>query len=175
VENLRGSTGADFEANGHICRGGVAVGCGCFGGGRSSEESKARFLLIKGPFCFVFKNDTASAPLYAISLHNMTVEAGSSGTAIILREYDAHHEEHYMLSFAKADEATTCRSVVKQKAAEAQTEEVRKGLGHGHLLQKHASVRFAETVAMKKAKDQPDAPVSRDEILSNMTMTSVPL
>lgn len=174
MKNLRGTTGADFEANGHIRRGGVAVGCGCFGG-RSSEDSKARFLLIKGPFCFVFKTDTAPTPLYAISLHNMTVEAGSSSTAIILREHEANHEEHYVLSFAKAEEAAICRAVVKQLAVEAQTEEVRKGLGHGHLIQRHASVRFAETIAMNKAKDQPDAPVSRDEIFSNMAMANVPM
>ena len=170
VDLLRGTKGADFEAEGQVRRGGAGVGCGCFGGG--SDDFKTRYVIVKGPFCFVFKSETATSPSYAIKLCGMTPENDKSSKSVTLRDtVDAH----YTMTFDTTDLAAEFATVVRRQASLAETEEIRKELGHGHLLNKRSSVRFAETVAMTKTKDQPDAPVTTGEILSNMQIANAPL
>jgi hypothetical protein len=168
---LRGTKGADFENEGRINRGSDGI-CGCFGG---RKEDKDRFILVKGPFCFVFSNEDSTSPKYAIGLQNMRAQmkqAGAGSRGHVLLETNLGDME-YELSFATEAIAQEFARTVKEQAATATSEIVRKRLGHEHLLHKRASVRYAETVALKKVADQPDAPVSAQEILSNLPLAAV--
>lgn len=171
VEALRGTKGADFEGEAQVRRGGAAVVCGsCFGGG--SDDFKTRYLVIKGPFCFVFKEEDATSPSYAIKLCGMTPEHDKDSKTATLRD---GVDVQYTMTFDTTDKAARFAVVVRRQASQAETEEIRKELGHGHLLNTRSSVRFAEAVAVKKTKDQPDAPVTTDEILNNMQIATTPL
>ena len=175
VKTLRGTKGADFEGYARIQRGGGrdaigAVVCGCFGGGGGSakkESNKERLVLIKGPFCFVFKNEQAASPKYAISLQSMKAASKSSNTHMVMLETSLGDTE-YEFTFQNEDAAKRFRSAVKEQAAVAQTEQIRKRLGHEHLLNKRSSIRYAESIATKKIDDQPSAPLKVDEVMMNM-------
>jgi hypothetical protein len=167
---LRGTKGADFESEGRINRGSDGLGCGCSG---VRKEDKDRYILVKGPFCFVFTNEDSSSPKYAIGLQNMRAEvkhAGAGSRGHVLLETNLGDME-YELSFATEAIAREFASTVQEQCAAATSEIVRKRLGHEHMLTKRSSVRYAESVAVKKFADQPDAPVSAQEIMSNLPST----
>jgi hypothetical protein len=171
VENLKGTQGASFEGNGVITRGAPGFFDCCCGSCRQKDS----FLLIKGPFCFVFASRDAPAPKYAIGLQNMqaTMRAGGlSGRALIILE-ERLGDIDYEFSFQTEDIAKQFKSAVEAEAASAQVEAVRKRLGHENLLTKRASLVFAETIAKEKISDQPAAPVSTSEIISAMTNSGV--
>ena len=69
--------------------------------------------------------------------------------------------------------ATRFVSAVTRASSEASTDEVRTRLGHGGLLNRRASVKFAQEIGNAKAKDQPDAPVSASEIMAGMPVTPI--
>ncbi len=52
--------------------------------------------------------------------------------------------------------------------SEASTHQVRTRLGHGGLLNKRASVKFAQAVGTAKVKEQPEALVSAGEIMAGI-------
>jgi len=128
--------------------------------------------LVKGPFCFVFSGEDSPSPKYAIGLQFMRPEVKPSqmGRTLVVLE-DNTGDEVYEVSFSDAETANKFVAVVKAQAASAQTEEVRKRLGHEHLLNKRASVRYAESIAKKKIEDKPDKPMSTEEIVSNIPAT----
>ena len=167
VKTLRGTKGADFENEGRINRGSDGVGCGCFG---LSPEDKDRYILVKGPFIFVFTSEASDSPKYAIGLQNMGAkvkQAGAGSRGHVLLETNMGEME-YELSFATQAIAQEFAMIVTEQSATATSEAVRKRLGHDHLLNKRSSLVYAETVALQKVADQPDAPVSTQEILSNI-------
>jgi hypothetical protein len=167
VETLRGTKGADFENEGRINRGSDGLGCGCLG---VRKEDKDRYILVKGPFCFVFTSEDSDSPKYAIGLQNMAAkvrQAGAGSRGHVLLE-TSMGEMEYELSFATEAIAREFARTVEEQSATAASETVRKRLGHEHLLNKRGSVRYAEALALKKLDDQPDAPVSTQEILSNI-------
>lgn len=145
------------------------MSCGCFG---TSDDFKDRYIVIKGQFCFVFKTETASSPSYAIRLHNLSAEQEKGSKTVTLGN---HADVDYVLTFHTAETAADFARVTSRMAAAAETEQVRKNLGHEHLLNKRSSMRFAETIALQKTKDQPDSPVTTGEILSNMHTAVPPL
>lgn len=166
VETLRGTKGADFESEGRINRGSDDFGCGC--GGR--KEDKDRYILVKGPFCFVFTSEDSESPKYAIALQNMGAkvkQAGAGSRGHVLLETKLGEME-YELTFATEAIAKDFAKAVREQSATVASEAVRKRLGHEHLLKKRSSVCYAEAVALKKLADQPDAPVKTQEILSNI-------
>lgn len=187
VETLRGNSGADFEGYASVHRGdgGDVFGCSsllcCFG-----EKDGTYFLLIKGYHCFVFSNEESKAPMYAIELMNRKAVIQPSHDSFIPRvphpgashdtTYTTIHLEtslgdvEYKLTFANMDDGLASKfcNAVAAASNMASTEEVRKRLGHQGLLNKHASVRYAEAIGAAKAKDQPDAPVGAGELLSGM-------
>mmetsp|Transcript_17807 Transcript_17807/g.29444 ORF Transcript_17807/g.29444 Transcript_17807/m.29444 type:complete len:236 (-) Transcript_17807:1126-1833(-) len=171
LSNLRGTTGADFEAKGDVERTNPnsAGGCGCLGGGSRIDTDV--IILIKGPFCFIFKNEAASTPRYAINLAHMKAKTQSapSGRHPVALETNLGDIE-YEVYLKDEETAELFQTTVSQQAADGETDEVRKRLGHGHLLNKRASIRFAESVATKKIEDQPEAPVSTEEIFANMNV-----
>lgn len=166
MENLKGTQGASFEGLGIITRGAPGLfGCcsGCF-------RPKESYLLVKGPFCFVFSSKDAPSPKYAIGLQNMqaTVRSGGlSGRTLVLLD-ERLGDVNYELSFQTEDIAKVFKSAVESEASSAQVEAVRKRLGHENLLTKRASLIFAETIAKEKISDQPAAPVSTSELLATM-------
>jgi len=172
VQDLRGTKGADFEGEGMIHRG-VEAGCcgGLFFGG--SDPMKERYILVKGTGCFVFASETALSPLYAIKLDHMAAELKDKNhhegrTLVLLRAGGTLGDVQYEISFSTPDTATAFQKAVTEQASLAATDETRKRLGHDHLISKRASVRYAESIAKSKEKEQPDKPVTRDEVLKNM-------
>jgi hypothetical protein len=93
--------------------------------------------------------------------------AGAGGRGHTVLETNMGEME-YELSFATEAIALEFTNTVFAQSTSAASEAVRKRLGHDHLLNKRSSVVYAETVAIKKVADQPDAPVSAREILSNI-------
>lgn len=171
VQTLRGTSGADFESAGMVHRG-VEGGC-CGGWFLGADPLADRYIVVKGPFCFVFRDENAPSPQYAIKLHGMSAEMKDQNphhkgqTLVLLRE-GSLGEVQYEFSFASDVIAKKFETAVTEQAANEATEETRKKLGHERLLNKRASVRFAETIALKKEKNQPEKPVSRDDVLQNM-------
>lgn len=95
----------------------------------------------------------------------------SSGTAVLLES--SLGDVEYEISFATEEVAIKFANTVKTQAAAAVSAQVRKRLGHEHLLTKRASVRYAETIAQKKVEDQPETPVTTQEVLDNMPLQGV--
>jgi hypothetical protein len=168
ADTLRGTRGADFEATGRVSRGVEGTRCFCMGGG-GDDGSKDRLILVKGPFCFVFAEEDDPAPKYAIGLQYMRPEMkpAQHGRYVVLLQ-DNLGDTQYEVVFPTEDDAERFAKAVKVQAKAAETEEVRKRLGHEHLLNKRASVRYAESIAKKKVDDQPDKPVSAQEVIDTM-------
>jgi hypothetical protein len=168
VEKLRGTHGADFEGTAKVLRGGGGGGCSCiFGGGNSDKTDK--FVLLKGPFCFVFKSDTSNSPLYAINLAEMKTE--QKGPVALLQTNLG--DTQYELQFAEEEVAKKFCKTASKLAKAGQNDEIRKKLGHAHLLNHTKSVMFAASVANKKIEDQPSAPLSNAEIAQNVPIAAI--
>lgn len=174
LENLRGTKGANFEGKADVERvNDASTGiCGCMGEGGGSDKNV--IVLVKGPFAFIFVSETASSPKYAISLVNMKAVAkqSSRGTFPVTLETSLGDAE-YGFSFADADTASSFVKAVEEESAAGKAELVRKRLGHEHLLNKRASIRYAESVAVKKVDDAPPAPVSTEEILAGVAAAAM--
>jgi hypothetical protein len=154
ADKLRGTNGADFEAKGRIHRVDNGIGCGCFGSSGSSNSES--LLLIKGPFIFVFDSEGCSSPKYAISLKLLQAKINKTegGRHPVVLETSLG-DVQYELSFVDAEICSRFVKVVKEQSAYAEKAEIREKLGHGHLLNKRASTRFAEQIASEKVKEAP--------------------
>mmetsp|Transcript_19685 Transcript_19685/g.42832 ORF Transcript_19685/g.42832 Transcript_19685/m.42832 type:complete len:261 (+) Transcript_19685:266-1048(+) len=188
VDTLRGNTGADFEGYATVHRG---DGNGafamfdlfsCFG----KKKDGLYFLLIKGYHCFVFKDEEAKSPKFAIELTNRKAVIQPSRESFIPHvphpgadrntTYTTIHLEtglgdiEYKFTFANMEDGLASKfcDVVSAASNEAITEQVRKRLGHEGLLSKRASVRYANTIGAEKTRDQPEAPVGTGEVLAEM-------
>ncbi len=124
VETLRGTLGADFEGKATVSRGDTG-GCNCFGGG--SSDTKEKFILVKGPFCFVFAEETAQAPKYAISLAHLKAAAREpiNGHTVVTLETNLGDIE-YEIGFMEEKSAKEFATEVTQQAAIGEAEIVRK-------------------------------------------------
>lgn len=169
VETLRGTSGANYEGEAKVKRGGSNNGCGCFGGGSDAEPKKNRYVLVKGSACFVFSDEDAPTPKYAIMLAHMKTEVDNA--TVVLET--ALGDVDYCFIFPSSEEANKFASVVAEQAAVAEAEQIKERLGHGHLLQKRSSVKYAQNIAMNKEKDQPDRPISAGEVMAAVPMTNV--
>ena len=103
-----------------------------------------------------------------------SVEPPAHGRQDVVLE-SALGEIEYEISFSLKspggeDAASRFAEVVTQQARIAATTEVKKKLGHEHLLKKRASIRYAESIAMKKVKEQPEAPVTASELIANVPL-----
>jgi hypothetical protein len=174
IETLRGTTGADFEGNGTITRvsaDGRLLGCFCcIGSSRDKYKNKERILLIKGPFCFVFNIDDTTSPKYAVGLHNIQpVIKDSSRTTVVLETVLGVDTTNFEIHLKDSETATKFAKVVSEQSSTAQSDEVRKHLGHENLLHKRSSIAYAETIAIKKfINEQPSEPITTKEIFDNM-------
>lgn len=123
----------------------------------------------------MYVDENASAPKYAIGLQHMRPEVKPAHTMgryhVVLQ--DNLGDVQYEMSFETEENAKKFCSVVRRQAEKAETEQIRKRLGHEHLLNKRASVRYAQTIAEKKEKDQPEKPITTEEIIDNMPVTAM--
>jgi len=86
------------------------------------SETKG-FLLIKGPYCFVFKDENAPAPKYAISLAHMVPRESSKGQVALETSLG---DQEYIVTFDDGQVAPEFVSVVKKQASVGEQETVRK-------------------------------------------------
>jgi hypothetical protein len=195
VEMLRGDSGSDFEGYATVHRGGGTGSLDSIFNPCSScscclwRKESPRFLLIKGYHCFVFDDEGCTSPRYAIELIHRRAVVQPNHASLIPRvphpgtthdaTYTTVHLEtslgdvEYTMTFAGGSDSIESlsrrfRDAVSVASVEASTDEARKRLGHEALLNKRASVRFAQTVGKTKAKEQPEAPVSPGEIMAGM-------
>ena len=184
VETLRGTSGSDFEGFALVerCSGeDFSISCNPFSC-CCGQKDGLYFLLIKGYHCFVFKDEDSVAPKFAVELNHRK--------AVLQPKHDANHcvinleaslgSVEYKFTFAKSylDENDTVTTpdakasafvaAVAAAASAAQTDEVRTRLGHGGLLNKRSSVRYANNIGLAKAKEQPEKPVGMGEVMREM-------
>lgn len=160
IDTLRGTHGPDFEGYATINHGGAGISCGCFGGG---DDKKEQVILIKGVYCFIFGKESDPAPKYAIACAHMTAKTHSPSHGL-------HHvtiettlgDVEWELVFQQKQIAEQFVDAFRHQAAIGQADEVRKRLGHGKLLDKRGSVKYAESIAEKKLEDQPE---KKDNVL----------
>ncbi|GKY92461.1 hypothetical protein MPSEU_000216500 [Mayamaea pseudoterrestris] len=156
ADKLRGTKGADFEATGRIQRTSEGIGCGCFGNSMNNSDV---LVLVKGPFVFVFASNDSSSPQYAISLSQLQAKANDAAQSRHPVSLETSlGDVQYIVSFEEADIAAKFARVVKEQSALADRAEIKKKLGHDHLVSKRASVKFAEQVANEKVKSAPTKP-----------------
>mmetsp|Transcript_41571 Transcript_41571/g.100112 ORF Transcript_41571/g.100112 Transcript_41571/m.100112 type:complete len:223 (-) Transcript_41571:50-718(-) len=167
---LRGYHGADFESYADVSRGAIGYSCGCFG---HNDTSKERFLMIKGAFCFVFKNEISLSAKYAIRLAHMKAKQDASNKDTVVLETSLGDTE-YTFVFPNATCAKQFIQVTNKQASLGEIEEVRVQLGHEHLLNQSKSVMFAGKVARAKVNAQPPKKnrISPEEI-AQMNFTPV--
>jgi hypothetical protein len=174
VAKIRGTHGADFEGYATLARGNFVGAdnmscCFCFGLGKRKEP---QYLLIKSSFCFVYASESSASPKYAISLVDLQAKVQketSSGTDVALES--GLGDVEYLVHFASiaADQASDFVKAVNTQACKGQAAQIRKRLGHEHLLSNRASIRYAESVARKVVKEQPEKnDVTAEELLQAM-------
>jgi hypothetical protein len=168
VEALRGTHGAEFEGYATVKRGSDRPLCGCF-----DKSDKKVLVMIKGSYIFVYKNEQSQAPMYAVSLAHLKAhrrEEVMGYTTVDLETNLGDIEYEFTFHTAnKPDEAKTFARVVAKQAQKEETEEVQRRLGHPSSS-KPKSVLYAENIAKDKVKDQPEKPISAEEIMANMPM-----
>lgn len=179
VETLRGTSGADFEGIGTIERvSDDAYMCGCcfvFNG--KSDANIQHLLLIKGPFIFVYSIRNQTSPKYAISLESLSPKIKDNNddhdkNTILLQT--SLSETRYEIHFQNNDDAIKLNRVVREQSAVGRNNTARTKLGHGHLIDKRTSVKYAEEIALKKyIQEEPEEPINTKDILDTMGTTQM--
>jgi len=126
-------------------------------------------VLIKGEACFVFSDEDAPAPKYAIKLAFMKAELHGSTVELQTSLGDVE----YRFAFDQVVMAERFTDVVTEQASIGEADIAKKRLGHGHLLNKRASTRYAASIADKKEKDQPEAPITAAEVMEQVPMPGI--
>jgi hypothetical protein len=185
VETLRGTTGSDFEGYALLERCSAEefdfLSCCCNPLSCCGTKDGLYFLLIKGYHVFVYKNEEGVSPKFAVELnHHKAVLQPKHGADCVVHLETSLGDIDYRITFSKShlDENDTVTtpdakaaafvSAVNQAANAAQTDEVRTRLGHGGLLNKRSSVRYAIGIGGVKAKEQPEKPVGVGEVMREM-------
>lgn len=183
---LRGQ-GADFEGAAKVFRGDELanvyslVRC-CVLCKRSKEDYK--YVLIKGTSCFVFSNENAPSPKYAIPLERLHTERtkGSSDDVdttsslpSTVRLIRALGDVEYEFEFKNPDAASRfCRAVSKEVKVAADVS-AKKRLGHlVDSAGRSNSVAYANKIAEAKKKDQPDNPSTVTELNDTYMLMNTP-
>jgi len=179
VMALRGIYGADFEGYAMVSRKrktnnkrnlGSLLELG------KNNDAKKRFLLIKGAFCFVFKDELSPAPKYVIRLaytktrvvddeeeeaSNQQDVLNIKTTTVVMETINEQLQEddfEYELVFVRERYANGFAAVANHMALQGETDEIQQrflGHGHCHLLQTESLIRSAEQIAMEIMDDHP--------------------
>lgn len=158
VDTLRGNTGADFEGEAIVIRGQTGFGLfSCFDFGRRKSNNN-KYILIKGPFVFVYSKQTASAPTYSIPLKHQRVNVHDikGNSQVVTLESglgDIEYEFKFDLNENRELGANFGR-VLEEEIVIGNTAEVKEKLGHDTGFTK--SFAYAKNVCDKKEKDQPE-------------------
>jgi len=153
---------------------GEGIACGCVGGNGDNgdkSEKKDRFVLIKGTSLFIFADEKAASPKYAVALANVKpkIQDYKSYTTVYLETSLGDIEYRFTFDTNKhSDDAKLFASVVINCANMAQEEIIKKRLGHENLKPRRTSVAYADEIAAVKAKDQPETPANANDVLEAM-------
>ncbi len=79
----------------------------------------------------------------------------------------------YEFQFDSEEEAKNFCKKVDQLSKSGHADEVRKKLGHEHLLNKTKSIMFAENIALKKVDDQPSMPFTNEDMMADVPVTAM--
>jgi len=120
----------------------------------------------------VFADENDPAPKYAISLAYMRPVISENDKKAVMLETSLGDLEYKFL-FNEESLAEQFKKVVHKEATQAECQIQRKKLGHGNLIDRTASVKYAESVAQKKEKDCPEAPVDSAQILASMPVVAI--
>jgi len=177
VEDIRGTTGADFEAFGGVMagRGGGGGGiCCCFTDPDVREYgSPRRYILAKGTSCLVYMTDTSLVPLYAIKLAgSVPVVSSEKGRYQVVTLQSALGDVNFSFTFDTEGENSeiikTFSSVIGRAAREAQLKEKRRELGHENLGNTRESAMHADTVAASATARAPSKPIGDNSLMDGM-------
>lgn len=100
-----------------------------------SQDTDEVLVLIKGPFLFVFKNETSQSPKYAVPLAHLKATVKEEGHGLSTHGYTSVNLEtalgdvEYVVTFHTAGNpvvATTFANVVTVQAATGEADEARK-------------------------------------------------
>ncbi len=121
----------------------------------------------QGSIHFVFAAKDDSAPKYAVGLQSINAKLKSNNSTVVVLEGTLGDVE-YEFGFNDPETAKVFKAAIDAESASAQVVEVRKRLGHEHLLSKRSSLRFAETVALEKLSAQPKVPITSRDIAAEL-------
>jgi len=158
VEALRGNTGAVFEGYARVerCSNYMEL-CGCKAGTEGTSK-KPLFLLIKGKSLFVFKNEDAPSPMYAVDLtgKKSEIQPESHGLTDIHLESSLGDVEYRFIFDTNQDKKVTqfFSTAIATASDEGNVECVKEELGHEKNLR--SSVVYANKIAAEKEMDQPE-------------------
>mmetsp|Transcript_6293 Transcript_6293/g.7781 ORF Transcript_6293/g.7781 Transcript_6293/m.7781 type:complete len:208 (-) Transcript_6293:299-922(-) len=156
VDTLRGNSGSNFENEAVVTRGGSGLGFfSCFG---KTNYSGKKYILVKGPHIFVFNQATSSAPKFAIPLKHeiVNVHVSKGKTQIVALETglgDVQYEFRFDLS-ENDGIAKEFGRVLKEQILVGNSDVVKKKLGH--RSDKKSSIKYADSIGLKKEEDQPE-------------------
>jgi hypothetical protein len=158
MARLRGTTGAEFEGMAYITHQNISDGtegwCCSFVNHTSKEKE---YILLKGPFCFVFPSSTSPTPKYAILLQNLLakqqLQHGNCLSANVNLE-SVLGDVDYVLHFDTVEMALAFATAATTQQREAMTTEARKRLGHENLIRARASLLYAEKIAQQYEASQ---------------------
>jgi len=187
VRALRGIYGSDFEGYAVVCLGAVSASGtkkrSSLGFAGISSDPKERFLLIKGSFCFVFKEEQSSAPKYVIRLGSHTKSRVTNVTrhmtTVVMKQQEASEHKFVFLREGNAKNfcATVNRIATRKRGDdEMEEEQMQQRFGTEHqqlVLSKSKLIRYAESIAMetmdveKTTKKERPAQVLRGKPMTN--------
>lgn len=171
---LRGIYGADFEGYAVVSRRANKRSLKFIG--KNISAPKERFLFIKGPFCFVFKDELSPAPKYVIRLaytrtRIATNNSASKGATTVMIEMTNEEVLEYELAFSIERYANSFVVMANRMALQGETEEIEEGLGHTrHLLHQSESVRYAARIATE-TMDNPTTDLIPSQVSTAETAT----
>mmetsp|Transcript_11932 Transcript_11932/g.11486 ORF Transcript_11932/g.11486 Transcript_11932/m.11486 type:complete len:208 (-) Transcript_11932:220-843(-) len=167
VVTLRGTGGSDFEGEAKISREGTSgLLCPCLGGG-SKDKSKTGHVLIKGPSCFIFSDETSPSPKYAIKLDRKTANLHDNNKKenhVLVTLEDGLGDVEFQFIFSDIKSATKFTKTVTEQVAIAAEDTAKERLGHRNMKMK-SSVHYAADIASGIEKNQPEKPLSPDDFL----------
>lgn len=161
VMELRGIYGADFEGYASVTKRSKRSLGGLLG---KKNVPKQRFLLIKGAFLFVFKDELSASPRYIIRLaytKSRVVpkeDATDQDVTSVIMETPMTNDQtdlEYELVFQRENYANGFVAAATQMAEQGEMDEIPERLGSAHLLTQPESMRYAEKVAMETMDDHP--------------------
>ena len=139
MKTLRGRTGADFESEAIVRRGGKRLNLSSFlsslsscftcNGTNSNKNKKMKYIVVKGPYIFVFKHALSSSPKYSIPLKHQYVNIAKRGMTQVVKLESCLGDVLYEFEFDLGENESLGRLfglVLKQQICLGNSEAVKK-------------------------------------------------